>query len=170
VRFAEVEVSIEGLDDLGALEDELRRAAVEHLEASEGRSIIVRGRITGRGGIHADLTRLSSLDDLLRSLRDQASTRAPFIWWDDLFDATATELNIDEIRSRGDFSADLVAVADERFSDPDRLAAMVESVIEGAPRALQGDLRSLVSDPSWLADDAPRATRAALDALLSEES
>jgi DNA repair exonuclease SbcCD nuclease subunit len=169
VRFDEIRYPIDGLDDLGALEDELVAESERRLDAADGRSIVLRAWSTGRGPIHQDLARPGSLDDLLAALRDRSSTRVPFIWWDDLRDESASEIDLEAIRDRGDFAADLVAVSDEVFADLAQIGALLEQITADAPRALQRDLAALFEDGEWLTANAQKATLTALDALLSAE-
>jgi DNA repair exonuclease SbcCD nuclease subunit len=170
VRFDTIECPIDDLDDLGSLEDELVRQAEIRLDESEGRSIVLRARLTGRGPIHGDLARPGTVDEICKALRDRAATRVPFIWWDELADASTSAIDLDEIRDRGDFAADLVDVADALFADATDLESILGRVAAQAPRSLQRDLAAVMQSPGWIADEAPRATMVALDVLLSEES
>jgi exonuclease SbcD len=170
VRFDAISCPIDELEDLGSLEDELVGQAEARLDDAGGRSIVLRARMTGRGSIHRDLARPGTLDELLKALRDRTSTRTPFIWWDGLSDGSGSEIDLEAIRDRGDFAADLVDVADVLFTDEVALRDVLERVVAQAPRTLQGDLVAILASPGWTERDAPRATMLALDALLADES
>jgi DNA repair exonuclease SbcCD nuclease subunit len=169
VRFDEVTVPIDELEDLGAIEDELIRASKRSLDDADGRSIILRGRLVGRGPLHTDLARPGALSGLLDDLRHRTPTAAPFVWWDELADDSASAIDIEDVRGRGDFAADLVAVADDLFADEEALTTVLDKIAASAPRALQRDVEVLLGDRAWIAGNDTRATMLALDALLSED-
>lgn len=170
VRFETVEVPIEGRS-LDALERGLVEAARARLTESSGRSIIVRGRIVGRGPLHADLASPSRRAELLLQLRDVVGVTSPFIWWDRLEWATRPEIDLAERHRGDDFVADLLRVTasvgahDSASASPDPRSDWVPEI--GAEYR------------SWLGEDLPRpddpevwddAVVAALDLLLADES
>ena len=84
VRFEEIECPIEGITDFPSLAGHLGELATDRLAAADGRSVILRARLTGRGGLHAALARPGASDDLVRELRDDEGVRQPFCWWDEV--------------------------------------------------------------------------------------
>ncbi len=169
VRFETVEVSIEDRT-LDGLERALVEAARGRLAESDGRSLVVRGRIVGRGALHTDLASPGRRADLLLQLRDVVGIATPFIWWDRLDWETAPEVDLAERHRGDDFVADLLRVtaavgggADSDAPDP-RLAWVPEVGTEYR---------------GWLGDDLPRpddpgiwddAVVAALDLLLADDN
>ena len=169
VRFDEVVVDVGEIADLGLLADELASGALAALDGAAGRSLVVRGRLVGRGPVHADLARPGSLDGLTRALRDRAPVREPFVWWDEVGDESLGPIDLDAIRSRGDFAADLLGVSDTLRAAPDLLSATFECLADDAPRSLRADLARLADDGAWLDDAVATATRVVLDALAEGE-
>ena len=124
VRWHPLEVDIDGL----ARDDELRRACREAIadatEAADGRSLVVRLRLAGRGPMHATLRRTGYLDDLRLLLDEERSTAPPFSWVESIRDATRPEIDLDSRRDAPDFVGDFlrtVATArrSERTTDPE---------------------------------------------------
>ncbi|HLI15929.1 MAG TPA: DNA repair exonuclease [Acidimicrobiales bacterium] len=162
VRFAEVRVPLDAADDLADLRDRLVEAGRAELAGAQGRSIVLRARLVGSGTLHEDLARPGSREALLDDLRALAPTATPFVWWDALVDETRPALDLDEVRRRNDFSADLLAIAQRLADDrsplaastglaaslPRALARRVEAILEGATR------RELVEEATLVALEA----------------
>lgn len=107
VRFEHLEVDIAGLS-LDGLEQTLVDASSARLAESDGRSILVRATIGGRGDLHDDLAPLGRRTELLERLRDLSRLSAPFIWWDDLIWDTHPAIDVAERTAGDDFVADLL--------------------------------------------------------------
>lgn len=169
VRFETVEVSIEGRS-LETLERALIEAARERLADSDSRSIIVRGRVTGRGELHSSLASPTRRADLLTQLRDVVGVTSPFIWFDRLEWDTRPEIDLAERHRGDDFVADLL-----------RVTAGVGAATGEAAADPRGSWVPEIGSEyrSWLGDDIPSpddpalwdgAVVAALDLLLADES
>jgi DNA repair exonuclease SbcCD nuclease subunit len=165
VRYVEIDVPIEDIEDLAELGDALEATVTDALAHAHGRSVVLRARLTGRGSIHHDLSRSESLKDLLLALRDIAPS-APFCWWDSIDDATSPALDLDDLRQRGDFAADLLQVADEVMSDGAASVAILEHLIDAAPNAIQERARSILKDEERLAILFERARLLAIDKVV----
>jgi DNA repair protein SbcD/Mre11 len=166
VRFEEVNCEIDDLADDLALEERLASLGEEYLERADGRSVILRARISGRGQLHADLARPGTLDGLLAELRREAGERRPFLWWDELIDESKPLLRREQIRLRSDFAADLLGVADEAGADPSHLLSIATALADGTPRSMRRHLEKLTNDKDRLRCLADEATTVALDAVL----
>ncbi len=165
VRFASLDCPIDDLTGLDELEERLVALGTGALAAEDGRSLVLGARITGRGPLHRDVARPGSLDELLRHLRDGARRDEPFCWWDRLTDASGSAVDLDEVRARGDFSADLVALAEALGSDAGTPGLVATEIAASVPRALAGDVASLAGDPGRFASLLDAATLLALDEL-----
>ncbi|MCU1489973.1 MAG: phosphoesterase, partial [Acidimicrobiaceae bacterium] len=71
VRFGLVEVDVSSAADLAVVEERLAEAARSRFEDADGRSLVLRGRLVGRGALHQELGRPGVLSDLLSSLREE---------------------------------------------------------------------------------------------------
>jgi DNA repair exonuclease SbcCD nuclease subunit len=169
VRFEEIESTIEGVPDLPSLVENLGEQGAARLAAAEGRSVILRARLTGRGVLHALLARPGATDDLVRALREETGDRQPFCRWDEIEDLTKGIVDLDAIRRRGDFAADLVELAENVGSNPAAAAELAGRVVAGAPRALAGALDGIAGDDDTLARLFDEAMSTALDAIAGDE-
>jgi len=169
VRYVEVDVPIEGFNDLAELADALESTATEVVASASGRSVVLRAVLSGKGAVHHDLVRSESVRELLHALRDGAPT-APFCWWDSLEDATSAPVDIDEIRRRGDFAADLLAIADETAADVSGRYELFSNLLDGAPNAVVEAAKSMLLDEDRLSHLLERARLLALDKVTGAES
>lgn len=168
VRFEELSLEVAGIADAGQLQDALQDVAGDAAEAADGRDLILRAELTGRGPVHRQLRQGDGLDDLLATLQQAGPAAAGAqVWWDRLTDRTAPPLDKDAIRRRGDFSAELLTRADALLADPAQLDAFLAEHVRPSDRRLKG----LLGDADKEADRAALAAAVdeALDRLEPEE-
>ncbi len=169
VRFVELECPVEGLEGLDGLEQLLDRLADEALEQAEGRSLVLRARLAGRGPLHDALRRTGAVEELLEHLREGASDQEPFLWWDEIADRSLPPQDLGLLRGRGDFASDLLSLSDELKSDRASLASVADELVGSVPRYLARDLEELLADGEQLAGLLALGTLAALDELAGGE-
>ncbi len=133
VRFSEKDIDIapfSGLEELApALEDAVREMA----EDAEGRGLICRLRLSGRGPLHAELSASGARADLLGRLRERLSSPSPLLWPEDLIIRTLPEADLSERREGKDLFAQVLAIADEwRESPAERTREALKTLLEDA--------------------------------------
>lgn len=168
VRFERIDLDISPYTDLASLQRALADGAQSLAASADGRSVLVRGVLTGRGSIHRDLMHEKRLEELLQSLRDDAGEGEPFIWWEDLRDETRSEVDLDALRKGKDFAAELLAAADELLTDETAREDFARQALAALPAgALEGMGVEVPSgaDPGRLQD----AASMALDLLAGDE-
>jgi DNA repair exonuclease SbcCD nuclease subunit len=111
VRFAVEDVDVDGVADVGELEGLLADRGAAAMTGADGRSVLLRVRLVGRGPVHADRARDGALGGLLEALRAAAPTARPFLWWEGVRDGTRPQLDRAAIAARGDFASELLALA-----------------------------------------------------------
>ncbi len=126
VRFVPLDLDVSTVTDLPALRQALADRVAEARLQHEGRGLLLRARLVGRGEVHGDLQRMDVVEDLLRELRREAHGAQPFVWWDALVDQTAPSLDLDAIRQRNDFSAELLRLSDGLRQAPADLRCLIE--------------------------------------------
>lgn len=165
VRFEHVVLDVTGIDDLPGLEQRLVEEAATVAGEAGDRAVVVEATLEGTGVVHGDLARAGAVDELLHVLRDQFEGGAGEVWWDRIQDRTRPVLDIETIRSRGDFSGELLALAGELEVDPVRVEQLLASRM---PATLVPELSRLgipnLSDPELVR----RASLRALECLSGE--
>ena len=132
VRWERLEVDISAhetdQDLVDTIHDEIRQA----LDSAQGRPIVFRMTLTGRGGLNRSLRRDSdTLDGILESVNEEWSSQSPFAWCERIENATTSPF--DRVaRLRGsDFLAEVLKTTDRAGEDLELLTS------------LQSDLSSL---------------------------
>jgi DNA repair protein SbcD/Mre11 len=118
VRFGEAVVEIDDVDEIPELADRLLAAGDQARDEADGRALVLRARLAGRGPLHHELARPGVHDQLLQRLRDAVRDLDPPLWWDALGMATRPVLDRETLRERADFTGELVRLVDELRRDP----------------------------------------------------
>lgn len=108
VRFADLLLDIAGIPDAPRLIQRLEEHVQSEHDAGPLAGLVTRVTLTGRGPLHVDLASSDRLTDLLKTLREEAAGRRPFLWWSDVVLATRPNLDYETIARRGDFSSELL--------------------------------------------------------------
>ena len=170
VRFAQSELDIAGLDDVVALRAALLEAADTLRGEHEGRGLLVRVRLQGRGPVHGLLRAPRAVADLVEELRDEWGGATPFLWIESLRDETRSPLDHDEIRKRGDFSAELLALAEGLREDGERREALLSGLYEPLGRGRAGRWVQPLACGETAIELLRRAEGRALDLLEQEQA
>lgn len=142
IRFETLDLDIQGITDMAGLQRALVDQA-ERLQAHhDGRGLILRGLLKGRGALFSELLHPGRLSEILGELRRDGEQREPLIWWEDLRNEAASPLDMALIRQRGDFSAELLRLQDARLHDPERASAFLKTSFSPLER-----FRALLSEP-----------------------
>lgn len=133
VRWETVEVSIDGQTDLGELVDALSEALSEARAADDGRDLVVRVRLTGRGPLHREFGHGETQQDVEDDLRRSFGRDRPFVWLERISIETRSEIDIDALADRDDFLGAILSRAGTALHDGDErdeLRAALSTVFE----------------------------------------
>jgi DNA repair exonuclease SbcCD nuclease subunit len=148
VRFEAVDVAIDDLVDEADLDRALRRAAADAVAGADGRLVLLRVTLTGRGPLHELLIRDDYLAGLRSALDDQEDDD---LVWERIVSRAGPAIDLDELRSSNAFAAEALAAFDALAADPAALQALLDGLAKPfSDTALAG-----------LADDDPAGRLAA---------
>ena len=170
VRFDAFDLDIAALADVAGLVDALVAAAREGAAAHDGRTVVLRVSLTGRGPVHQDLRRGHVRDQILLPVRTALASATLAVWLDAIDNRTSPELDVAALRGRGDFAADLIATVDSLLATPAGSADLIASYVAGLPG---GDLRQLLGtavDAAPADDEIQSSLEMALDRVTETES
>ncbi len=119
VRWERANIDISTLETEQDLLDEIDDAMQRLLDGAEGRSVVARMTLTGRGELNRFLRQPAALDDLLAEVNDQRAQRLPFVWCERIENETAAAIDRDAIRSGEDFLAEVLRTADQLRETPE---------------------------------------------------
>ena len=113
VRWEQARVDISALETEQDLLNKIDDAMQSLLDSAEGRSVVARVTLTGRGELNRFLRQPNAVDDLLEGVNDQWAGRLPFVWCERIEDETAVPIDRDTLRAGEDFLAEVLRTADQ---------------------------------------------------------
>ncbi len=160
VDIREVATLDDLLEEMQARREELRRQA-------EGRGVVWRLHLTGRGELHEPLSRLDPDRDLAEPMREGEGERPDFVWLESIALDTHGPLDLEPRRQLPDFLGEVLRVA-ERYRGEGMTRELVEVL---RSRKEFSHLAALVH--GWTSEDwravLTAAEYQAVDLLLREE-
>jgi DNA repair exonuclease SbcCD nuclease subunit len=181
VRWQPADVSIARLSDDEALGRACREAVGAAIDAADGRSLVIRLRLTGRGPLHAHVARPGYLADLRELLNEETAGMRPFGWVESIRDATRSEVDLEVRREAPDFVGDFlrtVAAARRsgRTTDPEEherwdaaLRGAIAPLFEESQRGRKLLGRARPSDDALSGELLDEAEALGIDLLLAAE-
>ncbi len=121
VRWASMEADIAGLDTEQELLDAVNYRADSALEEAEGRPLIVRLTLTGRGPLHRWLRRPDALPDIREQLNGRYAGARVWLWCERIRAATASPVDREQAALREDFAGDLARLCGDLRENPSEL-------------------------------------------------
>ena len=157
VRWERPVLDISEMETEQDLRDGLHQNMEDALAVANGRSVVLRITLTGRGDLHGALRQPNFLLDLMEDLTQEWSHRSPFAWCERIEDETLPPFNREERVKGSDFLAEVLKTSDHAKEDPESLAG------------LRGGLDDLYQHRRYrrlLADETPNGS--ALASLIDE--
>ena len=169
LRYHHIHVDIAETADIASLSDALADAAMELGASQDGRTVVVRAALSGRGVVHTDLVPVR-LQEVVDRVRATLMSSAPLVWLDGVDDQSRPDLALDDLRGRGDFAADLIATADRVLASAALSPNLLEAHLDDLPA---GELRRLLGEEVGAApseDEIRRGLDLALDHVAGTDS
>jgi DNA repair protein SbcD/Mre11 len=129
VRWAEVVVLIEGVETIDALDRLVCEEVDRTADSNEGRNLVCRLRLQGRGALHGELRREGSRSQILERLRERLAGRDPFVWVQWLELDTHPEVDLESRMGREDLLGEVLTLAREYEGDPQALATVYQAAL-----------------------------------------
>ncbi len=117
VRWEYLNIQIDGMHDDSALFSGLEDRVGELLTQSDGRHVVYRIRLQGRGAMHESLSRMGTIDELVTQLNATWASRDPFAFCGGVVDATRSEIDRAALLDGEGFIGDFLALTDEVARD-----------------------------------------------------
>lgn len=101
LRWESVDVAVNGVKTLDGLVRVLRQSLENLSSNAEGRDVVCRIILRGRGPMHAELRRAGAVEDLLQTVRADSGGESPWVWVERISNETRPDLDM-ELRARQD--------------------------------------------------------------------
>ena len=129
VRWEPLEVGIADLENDQGLLEAVDHAVEDARDAADGRDLIIRLSLTGRGPTHASLVREGFVDDIKTQLNDTWAGQRPFTYCERVSNTTSPTVDRNERLKADDFVGDLLRLVDS-FEDHPELLETLYSELE----------------------------------------
>ena len=122
IRWERLNLDISNFETDQDLIDGLHQQVENALDGTDGRSVVLRITLSGRGSLHSSLRQPNFTEDLRADLNDAWAGRSPFAWCERIEDETASPFNRQERLQGSDFLSEVLKTADQVKADPELLA------------------------------------------------
>ena len=129
IRWRTLEVGAGDLSSIEEVRAAIGRACEEARAESAGRPVLVRIRLVGRSGAHADLGRPGVMSDLEEAVREEQLERETWIWVDRIRDLTRPALDLEALAGEEGLRGDVVRRAAARSDNAERARVVVEEAL-----------------------------------------
>jgi len=117
VRWEQVDLQIDGIEDDGALFGRLETLVDGLVTLADDRHLVYRVRLEGRGLVHESLARADNIDGLVDQLNQVWGNRQPFAFCGGILDETRSRLDRAALAESKDFIGDFLALTDVASAD-----------------------------------------------------
>ena len=124
IRWARKELDIADFNDEQGILNAIYGMADEAMEESDGKPVVLRAVLRGRGEMNRWLRSPGTLDDILEQLSYEYSDGLPWLWCERIQLETAPAVNHEQVIQREDFVGDLARLADELIVSPEDLEGL----------------------------------------------
>ena len=124
VRWERLVLDISSMQTAQDLLNVLHQSTEEALGKANGRSIVLRITLKGRGALYDSLRTREFVQDLMDDLNGEWSGRTPFAWCERIEDETAPTFNRQERVQGSDFLAEVLKTTDRAKIDPELQAGI----------------------------------------------
>ena len=171
IRWERISIDIGALGSEQGLLDVLHARVEEVLDSADGRSVVVRVTLTGRGELHRWLRRVNPLGDVKEGLNEEWAQRSPFAWCERIEDETSAPFDRAARAGGSDFLAEVLQTVDRARSD----AELKGRLLAGLPELFGHStyrryLREAAPTEAELAALISRAEELAADLLIGDEA
>lgn len=124
VRWERVQLDSGSFETEQELLNALHEGMQRLLDGAEGRSVVVRVTLAGRGELNRNLRRPNTIEDLVEAINGEWAERSPFVWCERIEDASTAPFDREARLKGSDFLAEVLRTAGRAKTDPELLATL----------------------------------------------
>ncbi len=118
VRWERMTIDISALDTEQDLLNEIDDAMQNLQDGAQGRSVLARITLNGRGQLKQSLRRPNAVGDILEVVNEEWAGQQPFVWCERIEDETGASIDREALRAGEDFLAEVLRTADLLKENP----------------------------------------------------
>ena len=128
VRWEQVDVQIDGIEDDGALFGRLEALIDDLVTQADDRHLVYRVVLKGRGPVHESLARADNIDGLVEQLNQVWGNRQPFAFCGGILDESRSRLDRAALAESKDFIGDFLSLSDAASADEALVAELQQEL------------------------------------------
>jgi hypothetical protein len=129
VRWQQVEIDIGGIESLDALDQALSETFSRCAEKGDGRPVILRIRLSGRGELYSSLRQPSITGELLERSRELGAQESPSVWVQDMAVDCRPEADLDQRAEMDDLLGQILKNTLDLGTAPDALPERLAPIL-----------------------------------------
>jgi DNA repair exonuclease SbcCD nuclease subunit len=151
VRWTTLTLPIGDVVGVDGLRDRLVDQLTEKLKEADGRDVVCRVTLVGRGELHSALRNADDREGLLEQVREDLNTASPWVWVEKLADQTRPDLDLDERTAQDDFLGEALSSASKVEGDEVRewVGRVFSGRPDGLPKLDDDQIAELVEKAQW---------------------
>ncbi|MEX0762795.1 MAG: DNA repair exonuclease [Dehalococcoidia bacterium] len=130
VRWETCELPVSAITTLDGLIASIEQSLEDISARAEGRDVVCRLVLTGRGPMHAELAQPGALADVLDTVRLSSGAGSPWVWVERIADETRAELDLDARARQDDFLGATLKRADAALKYEDEAERIREALAD----------------------------------------
>jgi DNA repair exonuclease SbcCD nuclease subunit len=132
VRWERASIDISGMETEQDLLNEIDDAVQNLQDGAQGRSVVARITLNGRGQLNQSLRRPNAVGDILEVVNEEWAGQQPFVWCERIEDETGAAIDREALRAGEDFLAEVLRTADLLKEHPDTFRGGLAELYEHA--------------------------------------
>ncbi len=127
IQFGEIQVDLTGESNVGAMASKLDEAISKLRMGDQKSSHIIRLQYTGRTNLHRQLATPGEATGLKDHFNESQTDRSSFVWIDSIDIQTRPDIDLEQIRNRNDFIAEVLKTIEDAGEDSNKLSDMIKA-------------------------------------------
>lgn len=130
IRWFQANLSIENIDSMNVLGERIEKLVTGFRQQGQGRPVIVRIVLEGRGSLYRELVRDQAIEDCLQHCRDRFAQATPFAWIEQIDVNCLPDIDLSAVALREDLVGSVMRVATRlASSDNDQSAEILRPLL-----------------------------------------
>lgn len=130
IRFEEIQIDLTGEDKIDKLPDRIEEVKTNIDDYDEKTSYILRIDLNGRTALHSHLKKPGEIDQLLDYFNEGQLNQTNFTWIDRIDVKTQPDIDIERIKKRTDFPAELLKTIEEYANNSEKIEKLIGNAAE----------------------------------------
>ncbi|MFO8067256.1 MAG: metallophosphoesterase [Bacteroidales bacterium] len=172
IRFEEVDISIDNVEYIDEF-NKIIENSLEKITEDINVDYILRITLSGRTGLHKQLSKQSEINNILQELNETYNNKTPFVFIDSLIINTSPNIDISLLEKGKDFTSELYREFQNLKKDKDLTDEYINQIFDELPTQVRKELSDKQEDEIFQDSEKEQLTEKAkwilLDQIISDK-